>query len=149
VQDFRNLRAWHLAREFALAVIEALPDRSARRVPGLRNQAIRAVNSVHATLAEGCAKATRLEFLHYIEMSVASLNEVESHLQFARDSAVLKEELHTALQVKAVLLRRMLVSLMRALQRRIAEEESRRRGDHDGEPRMILRESTSRSPSRS
>jgi four helix bundle protein len=126
VQDFKRLRVWHLARDLALQVIEALPQGASRRVPGLRSQAIRAATSVAANLAEGCARGTRGEFLHFVEIALGSLNELEGHLLLGRDADVLKIAVHTRLQRRIELLRRMLVSLIRALQRHIAAEESRR-----------------------
>ncbi len=46
MQDYKKLRVWHLAQELSLDVIEALSKPAVRRVPGLRNQAVRAANSV-------------------------------------------------------------------------------------------------------
>jgi four helix bundle protein len=126
VQDFKRLRVWHLARDLALRVIEAIPQGVSRRVPGLRSQVIRAATSVAANVAEGCTRSTRSEFLHFVEIALGSLNEVEGHLILARDADVLKVAVHARLQRRLELLRRMIVSLMRTLQRHIAAEESRR-----------------------
>ena len=126
MQDFKRLRVWHLARDLALRVIEAFPQGVSRRVPGLRSQAIRAATSVAANLAEGCTRSTRSEFLHFVEIALGSLNEVEGHLILARDAGVVAIAVHARLQRRLELLRRMIVSLMRTLQRHIAAEESRR-----------------------
>ena len=125
MQDFKKLRVWHLAHELALEVIEALPERSSRKVPGLRNQAIRAATSVTANIAEGCGAATRLGFLNFIEIAVASLNELEGELSLAHDAHVILDSAHARLQRKLELLRRMLVALMRTLHRHIAEDAQR------------------------
>jgi four helix bundle protein len=126
MQDFKKLRVWHLAHELSLKVIQALPARVAKEVPGLRRQAIRAATSVAANLAEGCARATRAEFLHFVEIALGSLNELEGHLLLARDAGVLPAGLHPQLQRDIDLVRRMLISLMLTLQRHIAREESSR-----------------------
>jgi four helix bundle protein len=70
MQDFKKLRVWHQARLMALQVVRALPIRAARKVPGLRSQAVRAATSVGANLVEGCARATRTEFLHFTEIAL-------------------------------------------------------------------------------
>jgi len=129
MQDFKKLRVWHLARSLTLAVIDALPEKSGRKVPGLRNQAIRAATSVESNIAEGCGRGERNEFLHFVEIGLASLNELEEQLRLAREARILDEPVHSRQQDTIDLLRRMLVSLMRALQRQIAEDESRRRDD--------------------
>ena len=127
MQDFRKLRVWHLAQALALAVAEALPPSSAARIPGLRSQAIRAAMSVPANIAEGCSRGSRSELLHFIEIAIASSNEVESLLRLAFDAGSLKEARYSGLQQDLLLTRRMLIALMRAVQRRIAEDEEARR----------------------
>jgi len=126
MQDFKKLRVWHLAHELSLNVISALPPRRSGVIPGLRSQAIRAATSVPANLAEGCALATRPEFLHFIEIALGSLNELEGHLLLGRDAGVVDGLRHLEIQKDVHLVRRMLLSLIRALQHHIAEDLSHR-----------------------
>ena len=126
VQDFRRLRVWHLARRLTLSVIDALPEKTARKVPGLRAQAIRAATSVESNIAEGCARVEREEFVHFVEIAISSLNELEEQLSLAHDSGMINKDTHARHRLTIELLRRMLVSLKLTLQRRIAEDESKR-----------------------
>jgi four helix bundle protein len=137
MQDFTKLRVWHLARQLSSHVIDALPERSTRRVPGLRSQAIRAVRSVGANLAEGSGRATRTDFLHFVEISISSLNELDDHLLAARDARMIAPHIHEQLQTKSSMLRRMLISLTRAIQRGIAQDQSRKL---DSGPRSATKE---------
>ncbi len=127
MQDFKKLRVWQLARQVALSVIEVLPSREARKVPGLRSQAIRAATSVAANLAEGCSRQTRVEFLRFVEIALGSHNELAAHLRLGLDAGVISEGDYTKLIGDLDLVRRMLISLMRTLQRRAAEDENTRR----------------------
>jgi four helix bundle protein len=129
MQDFKKLRVWHLARRLRLAVVDALPEKATRKVPGLRNQAIRAATSVESNIAEGCGSGQRTQFLHFVEIALASMNELEEQLRLAYETRILDEPVHSRQQDTIDLLRRMLVALMRALQRQIAEDEMRRRDD--------------------
>ncbi len=129
MQDFKKLRVWHLAQELSLEVIEALSEPAVRRVPGLRNQAVRAANSVSANLAEGCARSSRAEFLRFVEIAIGSANELEAHLGLARRADILSAEIHANLEERLNLVRRMLISLMRALEQQIAADENRARHD--------------------
>ena len=122
MQGFNKLRVWHLAQAVALEVIDALPMRMSHRVPGLRSQAIRAASSVPANIAEACGRSSRNEFLHFIEVALASINELEVHLRLASDAGVLTTGRHARLYSDVVVIRRMLLSLMRAVQRRMAED---------------------------
>lgn len=110
----------------ALKVIDALPERTASKVPGLGSQAIRAAMSVHANLVEGCARATRQDFLHFLEISIVSLNELEAHMLVARDARVVVVEVHRPIERDLNLVRRMPLSFLNTLQRRIAEEHAAR-----------------------
>jgi four helix bundle protein len=129
MQDFKKLRVWHLAQELSLEVIEALSERAVRRVPGLHNQAVRAANSVSANLAEGCARSSRAEFLRFVGIAIGSANELEAHLRLASRASILSAEIHTNLEERLNLVRRMLISLMRALEQQIAADEDRARQD--------------------
>lgn len=127
MQDFKKLRVWQLAAEVALKVIEVLPPRASRKVPGLRSQAIRAATSVTANLAEGCSRQTRVELLRFVEIALGSHNELDAHLRLGLDAGVIAERDYTKLKGDLDLVRRMLLSLMRTLQRRAAEDENTRR----------------------
>jgi four helix bundle protein len=131
MQDFKKLRVWHLAQELGLEVIEALSKPAVRRVPGLRNQAVRAANSVSANLAEGCARPSRAELLRFVGIAIGSANELESHLGLASRTSILSAATHAKLLQHLNLVRRMLISLLRALERQIAADENRARGDQD------------------
>ena len=127
MQDFTKLRVWHLAREHSLSVIQAFPISAGRRVPGLRSQAIRAATSVPANIAEGCGRGTREEFARYVEIALASHNELDTHLRLAVQTGMLSETGHLSLRRQHDLVRQMLLSLLKAIQRRIAEDENARR----------------------
>ena|SRR5690349_16711397 len=134
MQDYKKLRVWHRAKDLSLRIIEAFPESAARKVPGLRSQVIRAATSVAANLVEGCARSTRPEFLHFIEIALGSLNEVEGDLVIARGAGVFEEWVHTELQRDIDLVRKMLLALMRTVQRQIAEDVSKSTG-HSAPPR--------------
>ena len=129
MQDHKKLRVWHLAEELNVKVIEALSKPAVRRVPGLRNQAVRAANSVSANIAEGCTRPSRTEFLRYVEISIGSANELESHLGLASRTGILSAALHAKLRERLYMVRRMLISLRRALEQQIADDENRTRKD--------------------
>jgi four helix bundle protein len=127
MQDFTKLRVWQLGGEIALRVIEALPARTGRIIPGLRAQAVRAATSVPANIAEGCSRESRQEFLHFVEIALGSHNELDAHLRVAGGAGLISAVRYSSLRGDLDLQRRMLVSLARTLQRRIAEEEHARR----------------------
>jgi four helix bundle protein len=138
MQDFKKLRVWHLAHLLSIRVIRALPVNAARKVPGLRSQAIRAATSVPWNIAEGCRRSSRKEQLHYSETALSSLGELEAQLITARDTFVVSLSTYESLEKSLSLVRRMLISFNRTLERSIAEEEEEERKRRHGtidEPR--------------
>ena len=131
MQDFKRLRVWHLAHQISLRVIEVLPSRAARKVPGLRSQAIRAAISVPANIAEGCSRQTRPEFLRFVEIALGSHNELDAHLRLGFDAGVIDEGDYAKLRGDLDLVRRMLIALMRTLQRRAAQDEHGHREERE------------------
>ena len=127
MQDFTRLRVWQLAHQLSLKVIEALPVGSARVVPGLRSQAVRAATSVASNIAEGCSRTGRHEFLHFVEIALGSHNELDAHLRLAHDARIISPSAYTEIQSGLVVQRRMLIALQRTVQRRIAEEQNAHR----------------------
>ena len=115
MQDFRKLRVWQLSHEIGLEVARTLPEREARRIPGLRSQAIRAATSIGWNIAEGCGKNSPRELHRSLETALGSLSELESQLQFARDAKVLPDCRYGALGARCTTLRRMLISFMTRL----------------------------------
>ncbi|HUF25345.1 MAG TPA: four helix bundle protein [Gemmatimonadaceae bacterium] len=122
MQDHRKLRVWHLAHELAQEVIATLPPRLARAVPGLRAQAIRAAISVPANLVEGCGRGSRAEFLHFVQVAIASLNELEEYLDLARGAGMLRSDAHATLEHKLVQTRKLSIGLARTLSQRLAQQ---------------------------
>lgn len=138
MQDFTKLRVWQLGGEIALEVIAALPARTGRTIPGLRTQAIRAATSVPANIAEGCSRGSRQEFLHFVEIALGSHNELDAHLRVAASAGLISAFRYAAIRSDLDLQRRMLISLARTLQRRIAEGEHTQR--HPGAPASTAEE---------
>jgi four helix bundle protein len=100
----------------------------------LRNQAVRAANSVSANLAEGCTRPSRAEFLHFVGIAIGSANELEGHPGLASRASILSAAIHANLEQRLNLVRRMLISLMRVLEKQIAADENRSRLDTDRTP---------------
>ena|SRR5688572_14416374 len=127
MQDFRQLRVWHLAKLFPAELTRALTPRACRALPGFRSQILRAALSISANIAEGCGKRSRDEFRRYLETSLGSLLEVESDLEVAVSAAVVRSETHANLTLKTKMLRRMLISLIGAVDAEIANPDARAR----------------------
>lgn len=126
MQDFRKLRVWQLGHELALEVTHRLSTSACRKLPGLRGQAIRSATSIASNIAEGCGKRSPEEFHRFLDISLASLMELEGLLLFARDAKVLPHAAHLQLETRSATLRRMLITLMQRVRETIPVEARRR-----------------------
>ncbi|MEP6732361.1 MAG: four helix bundle protein [bacterium] len=111
--DFKRLVAWQQAQELGRELSIAFKSRSARDYPGLRNQVLRAAESIPSALAEGCAKRSRRELARFAEMAYASAKEIESQLIFARNVEVLSAQSSEDLGRKTDHVARLCFGLMR------------------------------------
>jgi four helix bundle protein len=126
MQDFRRLKVWQAAQSLAARVVIELPEGSTR-VPGLRSQAIRSATSVGANIAEGCGRANRNELLQFLDISLASLNELEAHIDLAVRVRVISIRTGRRLATDIVVVRKLLYAFRRSVQHSAALEMDAKR----------------------
>jgi four helix bundle protein len=115
MQNYRHLIAWQKAHLSAVNV-----HRSTESIPrsgnaGLIGQIRRAALSIPANLAEGCARSSDADFAKFIQIAVGSSSELEYHLQFACDTALIHRAEFEARQREIVEVRRMMIGLLKKL----------------------------------
>lgn len=79
----RDLRAWQAAVELVQAVYQVTADFPRAETFGLTSQMRRAALSVPANIAEGAARNTTKELLHFLGIASGSLSELDTHLEIA------------------------------------------------------------------
>ncbi|MGB0980699.1 MAG: four helix bundle protein [Winogradskyella sp.] len=80
MRNFRDLEVWQDAITLVKQVyslIEHLPDSEKF---GLKSQISRCVVSIPANIAEGCAKDSQKDFVRFLQISLGSAFELETHL---------------------------------------------------------------------
>ena len=97
MQDFHKLRAWNEAHRLALA-IKRITSRFPKVDYGtLRNQMVRAAESIADNIAEGCGAATNAEFARYLDMAIKSSSELESQIERAHGYGPSRDREHEGL----------------------------------------------------
>lgn len=91
-RNFRTIRAWELADDLAVAVYHATQVFPREEIYGLVSQIRRAAVSVAANIAEGSARKTRKDFIHFLNIAQASLVEVEYHIHLSQRLGYLDAE---------------------------------------------------------
>jgi four helix bundle protein len=113
MQDFRKLLVWQRAQAYAAAVYGATTTMRGRDVVSLRSQLRRASQSIAANIAEGANTAGPRDFARYLQISIGSASETESHLDLAVRTSVLDAASAMPLIDEVVEIRRMLIALRR------------------------------------
>jgi four helix bundle protein len=115
MNDLRNLKVLDAAHLLAAHVHTAAAALDGRASPGLRSQLLRAVNSVPANIAEGARQNSRPQFLRYLRIARASLDETSAHLRVAADVGAIRTpeiwQCRSTLAVVASMLHRLIESI--------------------------------------
>ncbi|MFL5468099.1 MAG: four helix bundle protein [Gemmatimonadaceae bacterium] len=115
VADFRKLRVWEAAQQLAIASERVAGRMHGTRRATLRDQLLRAAMSVPTNIVEGSAHASPRQFARYLGYAIASVTELEGHVQLARDLKLITEQDFTSLLGRIVDVRKMLHGLLKKL----------------------------------
>lgn len=77
MRDFTKIDAWRLADNLTVAVYERSRAFPREEVYGLTSQLRRAAASVPANIAEGAARQTKRDYLHFLYIARGSLAETQ------------------------------------------------------------------------
>lgn len=89
VRGYRDLVAWQKSYALALECYKLARVFPSSEQFGLTTQLRRAAVSVPANIAEGNGRMYRGDYLRHLRIAHASLKELDTHLQFAKDLAYL------------------------------------------------------------
>lgn len=83
MRNYKNLKAFKLSDELTILVYTATKSFPKEEMFGLTNQLRRASVSVVCNIVEGCSRATKAEYLHFLSIAYGSACEVEYQLSLA------------------------------------------------------------------
>ena len=116
--DFRKLRVWEAAQAIAVDAHRVAEHMRGVRSAALRDQLTRAAMSVPANIVEGSAHSSPREFARFLQYAIASVSEVEGHLQLARDLDLISQQDFASLHSRIVEERMMLHGLLKTVKSR-------------------------------
>lgn len=107
MRDYTKIEAWQLADDLTVAVYECTRSFPREERYGLTSQLRRAACSVPANIAEGSARESHKEYLHFLYIARGSLTEAQYFLHLAHRLGYLPVAQHEALaeQTKATFAR--------------------------------------------
>jgi four helix bundle protein len=115
MQDFRNLKVWDKAHRLTLCIYGSTKSFPKEELYGITTQMRRAAASIGMNIAEGCCRKGDAEMGRFLQMAIGSASELEYQLLLARDLHYLNGPEHVQLDTQMVEVKRMLASLIRAV----------------------------------
>ncbi|MCP4142674.1 MAG: four helix bundle protein [Chloroflexi bacterium] len=118
MKDFRTLKVWQKAHQFALAVYKATTLFPREELYGLTSQIRRSSMSIPTNIAEGAGRFTDKDFARFLQISMGSASEAEYQLLLAYDLGFLEDEVYRKLHSQVEEIKRMLASFLKTLRRK-------------------------------
>jgi four helix bundle protein len=115
IHSYRDLMVWQFGISLVCQVYEVTSSFPKAEIYGLTSQAQRAAVSVPSNIAEGHARGTSREFLHFLTISLGSLAELETQLTIAHKLKYVDNTQLNPLLSKCDELGKMLRSLQKSL----------------------------------
>ena len=134
MSDSRNLRVLDAAEDLAATVLSTVASIDGFKAPGVRGQLVRSIAAVPANIAEAANLGTDPNFKRQLRLSLASANEAGSHLRVLARTGALGRPLIFRCEAKRIVVCKMLVSLLRAVEEREAHREEEQRSKRRNAP---------------
>ena len=121
-QHYKDLIAWQKAMKLVTRVYSVSDAFPRRELFGLTSQLRRAAGSVPSNIAEGQARFSHKEFVHFLRNARGSLAEVETQVLIARDLGYISDTDADQLAREINEISRILMALTNAIQAQIETE---------------------------
>lgn len=120
MRSHNNLDAWKKSVDFVVIIYKLTESFPKEEKFGLTSQIRRAAVSIPANIAEGAARNSDKEFLHFLSISQGSASEVETEILIAHRLGFLSESNFEILNRSIEDIGRMITGLSNHLRRRIS-----------------------------
>jgi len=119
VRPHEKLEVWQTAVDFVIAVYKLTESFPREEKFGLTSQIRRAAVSIPANIAEGAARQSGKEFIHFLSMAQGSASELATELLIAHRLGYLSEETYSEMSAQLDSIGRMIIGLSRHVKRKL------------------------------
>ena len=116
--NFRNLLVWQKAMMLTTKIYSDTKKFPKEELFGLISQIRRSSVSIPSNIAEGFGRDSNKEFLRFLNISVASLFEIQTQLEIAKNIEYLNEEEFNNLYEDSREVERMLIAFIKKIKER-------------------------------
>jgi len=118
IQSYQDLAVWQRGMILAEQAYDLTRTFPKDELFGMTSQIRRAAASIPANIAEGWARESTAEFIHFIRIAKGSLRELETHLLLSQRVGLCQPEAAKPMLEQAETLSRQLLALQRSLQQK-------------------------------
>lgn len=115
IRSFEDLIVWQKAIEFVTEVYRVTNQGELKRDFGLRDQMRRAAVSIPTNIAEGFERASRKEYLLFLNIAKGSAGETRSLFRVALEIGYFNQETYDQLRERALTISRYLYNQIKAI----------------------------------
>ncbi len=98
MRDYTKINAWRFADDLTVSVYEATRGFPREELYGIISQLRRAAASVAANIAEGSARGSKKDYLHFLHIARGSLTETQYFIHLSKRLGYVEESLLGKLQ---------------------------------------------------
>ena len=119
MQSHKNLKVWQYAIDIAVEIQEITRAYPREETFGMVSQMRRAATSISMNIAEGYARGTDKEILHFLYIASGSASELDTQLILSHRFGYIGEEDSSRRSEQVTVIRKMLSSLIASVKGRI------------------------------
>ena len=98
MRDYTKIEAWKLADDLTVLIYEVTRAFPKEELYGLTSQLRRAAASAPANIAEGSARGTNKDYLHFLYIARASLTEAHYFVHLSKRLGYVEDQQHAELE---------------------------------------------------
>jgi len=115
MHDFRKLEVWNKAMNLVTEVYKEANSFPQEERFGLTSQIKRSCISIPSNIAEGCGRGTKKQFVHFLDISLASAYELETQIIIGNNLGYIKENIKNEIVESIQEISRMIYGLQQSL----------------------------------
>ncbi len=110
MHNYRELRIWQRSMDFVVKIYNISADFPKEEKYGLTAQIRSCVVSVPSNISEGAGRGTNKQFKRFLEISMGSINEVQTQVELAFRVKYLAKEIYESLIDEGLQIYRMILT---------------------------------------
>lgn len=117
MQDYKKIKIWERTHSITLVIYQLTASFPKEETYGLTSQLRRSIASIPANIAEGAGRNTKLDFAHFLNIALGSVNESSYHLLLSKDLEYIDLNNYNKLNEELEELKAMLIGFINAVRK--------------------------------